>query len=329
MMIYIIISVVATALIVFLIMHQSKGKQKAMLEKEYMSKQAEDANRLKASFDEQLQTLTNEKVEAEKQLAVTLSELEQSTRHNEKMREELEKQFQQRLNLMREEMKSMAEQMLKETRSELNNADRERLDALIAPLKERMETFSKAVNDNNRDNATHKTEIKTAFEAAMKQLHEEQERTVKELKEQTQEDTVAQDPEKEQQQANLKETLRKIKESVAEEDPKPSQQLTLRTILGGDLLTTEMVRSQIWLFVMIVAFCIAYVAFRYQCQQDMLTIDRMENELKDAKFKALSSSSTLTEKCRESHVLDILKQNQDSLLHQADQPPYIIAVPEE
>ncbi|MBP1541360.1 MAG: hypothetical protein ILA25_04235 [Prevotella sp.] len=151
----------------------------------------------------------------------------------------------------------------------------------------------------------------------------------KELKEQTQEDTVAQDPEKEQQQANLKETLRKIKESVAEEDPKPSQQLTLRTILGGDLLTTEMVRSQIWLFVMIVAFCIAYVAFRYQCQQDMLTIDRMENELKDAKFKALSSSSTLTEKCRESHVLDILKQNQDSLLHQADQPPYIIAVPEE
>lgn len=151
----------------------------------------------------------------------------------------------------------------------------------------------------------------------------------KELKEQTQEDTVAQDPENEQQQANLKETLRKIKESVAEEDPKPSQQLTLRTILGGDLLTTEMVRSQIWLFVMIVAFCIAYVAFRYQCQQDMLTIDRMENELKDAKFKALSSSSTLTEKCRESHVLDILKQNQDSLLHQADQPPYIIAVPEE
>lgn len=48
----------------------------------------------------------------------------------------------------------------------------------------------------------------------------------------------------------------------------------------------------------------------------------------DAKFKALSSSSTLTEKCRESHVLDVLKQNQDSLLHQADQPPYIIEVPE-
>ena len=124
----------------------------------------------------------------------------------------------------------------------------------------------------------------------------------------------------------LKEAIQKIKESASEEDPRPSQTLSLRTILGGDLLTTGTVRSQIWLFVLIVAFSLAYVAVRYQCQQDMLTIDRLENELKDAKYKALSSSSTLTEKCRESRVLDILKQNKDSLLHQADQPPYIIEI---
>ena len=131
-----------------------------------------------------------------------------------------------------------------------------------------------------------------------------------------------------QGERDLKETLKKIKETVSEEDPKPSSQLNLRTILGGDLLTSEMVRSQIWLFVLIVAFSTVYVAFRYQCQQDMLTIDKMEQQLKDAKFRALSSSSELTEKCRESHVLEILKQNKDSLLHQADQPPYIIEVPE-
>jgi cell division protein FtsL len=126
----------------------------------------------------------------------------------------------------------------------------------------------------------------------------------------------------------IKETIQKIKASASEEDPRPSSQLNLRTILGGDLLTTEFVRSQIWLFVLIVCFSIVYVAFRYQCQQDMIAIDKLEKELKDAKYKALSSSSTLTEKCRESHVLEILKQNQDSLLHQADQPPYIIEVPE-
>ena len=127
----------------------------------------------------------------------------------------------------------------------------------------------------------------------------------------------------------LKETIQKIKESASEEDPGPSSQLSLRTILGGDLLTTEIVRSQIWLFVLIVGFAIVYVAFRYQCQQDMIAIDKMEKELLDAKYKALSSNSTLTEKCRESHVLDALKNYKDSVLHIADQPPYIINVPEE
>ena len=125
-----------------------------------------------------------------------------------------------------------------------------------------------------------------------------------------------------------KKAIEKIKETVKEEDPKLSSSLTLRTILGGDFLTAEMVRHQIWLIVLIVLFAIVYVAFRYQCQQDMIAIDKMEKELLDAKYKALSSSSTLTEKCRESHVLDALKNNKDSVLHIADQPPYIINVPE-
>ena len=138
-----------------------------------------------------------------------------------------------------------------------------------------------------------------------------------------------QQAQEQQAEDTLKETIQKIKATAKEEDAKPSSQVSLRTILGGDLLTTEVVRAQIWLFVLVVFFATIYVAFRYQCQQDMITIDCLEGELKDAKFKAMSSSSTLTEKCRESHVLDILRQNKDSLLHQADQPPYIIEVPEE
>ena len=127
---------------------------------------------------------------------------------------------------------------------------------------------------------------------------------------------------------HAKNTIQKIKEKVKEEDPKLTPSLNLRTILGGDFLTAEMVRRQIWLFVLVVFFTIIYVASRYQCQQDLLAIDKLEKELLDAKYKALSSSSTLTEKCRESHVLDALKHNNDSLLHISDQPPYILNVPE-
>ena len=135
-------------------------------------------------------------------------------------------------------------------------------------------------------------------------------------------------PQEDEGKKALEETIQKIKETASEEDPRPSQQVNLRTILGGDILTAKMVRSQIWLFLLIVAFTIVYVAFRYQCQQDMQTIDKLETELNDVRNKALAASSTLTEKCRESHVLDILKQNKDTLLHIADQPPYIIQIPE-
>ena len=136
-------------------------------------------------------------------------------------------------------------------------------------------------------------------------------------------------PEVESIKEQTKKTLQKIKENAKEEDPKFSSTMTLRTILGGDFLTAQMVRHHIGIIVLIVVFAIVYVAFRYQCQQDMIAIDKMEKELLDAKYKALSSNSTLTEKCRESHVLDALKNYKDSVLHVSDQPPYIINVPEE
>lgn len=123
--------------------------------------------------------------------------------------------------------------------------------------------------------------------------------------------------------------LQLLKNSVSEDDPKPSPTLTLTKIIGGEIFSNDIVRRQIWLILLIVLFTIVYVAFRYQCQQDMITIDKLETELKDAKYRALPSSSTLTERCRESHVLEILKNNRDSLLHVAEQPPYIIEVPEQ
>ncbi len=122
--------------------------------------------------------------------------------------------------------------------------------------------------------------------------------------------------------------LKELKATVSEDDNVPVGTLTLRKILGGDFLSAELVRHNIWLLVLIVFFTVVYVAIRYQCQQDLIQIDKMETRLKDAKYRALSSSSTLTERCRESQVLKILKQNADSLLKPSDQPPYIIYVPE-
>lgn len=118
-----------------------------------------------------------------------------------------------------------------------------------------------------------------------------------------------------------------IKEQATEEENPQSSSFTLRKILGGDFLTAEMLRNQIWVIVIIAAFTLVYVSNRYSCQKDMLEINELNGKLEDAKYRSLASSSELTELCRESNVLDMLKNNKDSILKIANQPPYIITIP--
>lgn len=120
-----------------------------------------------------------------------------------------------------------------------------------------------------------------------------------------------------------------LAKQAIEEEASGSASFTLRKILGGDILTAQIIRKQIWLFVLIVFFVIIYISNRYSIQKDLIELDQLQKELQDTKYKALSTSSQITEKSRESNVLDVLKHSKDSILHIATQPPYIINVPEE
>lgn len=137
--------------------------------------------------------------------------------------------------------------------------------------------------------------------------------------------TAAEDSGEEEKASMLTEAI--MEQAIEGEIPQSSN-FTLRKILGGDFLTAEMLRKQIWLIVLIAAFTLVYVSNRYSCQKDLLEINELKDKLKDAKYKALASSSELTEICRESNVLEMLKNNKDSVLHIANQPPYIINVPD-
>lgn len=132
--------------------------------------------------------------------------------------------------------------------------------------------------------------------------------------------------EEQKTQASLKEVIAK---QAIEEEVSGSASFTLRKILGGDILTAQIIRKQIWLFMLIVVFIIIYISNRYSIQKDLIELDQLQKELQDTKYKALSTSSQITEKSRESNVLDMLKHSKDSTLHIATQPPYIINVPEE
>lgn len=144
--------------------------------------------------------LETERKNVDERIAVVkenaLQQLEAERKHGEQLRNELQKQAEAKNRLLQEEVRNMATRMLDESREKMNTTDKERLDALLAPLKERLEAFNQTVTNNSKENTANKTEIKTTFEEAMKRLHveqeltikamrEDQERAVKELREQT------------------------------------------------------------------------------------------------------------------------------------------------
>lgn len=78
--------------------------------------------------------------------------------------------------------------------------------------------------------------------------------------------------------------------------------VSLRTILGGDILGGQWFRKQFWYIVMVVVMCIIYVSNRYYCQQEMIEGTKLSDTLKDRHIKVLTAESKYKEMTRRSKV---------------------------
>ena len=96
-----------------------------------------------------------------------------------------------------------------------------------------------------------------------------------------------------------------------------------KSIIGGDILATDFFRRQTKLIVLIMLLVIFYVHNRYACQQQMLELDRLKKELIDMKYDALTRSSELMEKSRQSNIEQYINAN-GSTLQTSTHPPYLV-----
>lgn len=83
---------------------------------------------------------------------------------------------------------------------------------------------------------------------------------------------------------------------------KEASHISLRSILGGEILVHSFLRRQVYLLILIVILTILYIDNRYSSQQELIEIDRLKKELTDIKYDALTISSELTERSRQSHI---------------------------
>lgn len=94
-------------------------------------------------------------------------------------------------------------------------------------------------------------------------------------------------------------------------------------IVGGDILATDFFRRQTKLLVLMMILVIFYIHNRYACQQQLLELDRLKKELVDIKYDALTRSSELMERSRQSRIEEYIA-TRESELQISTQPPYLI-----
>lgn len=96
-----------------------------------------------------------------------------------------------------------------------------------------------------------------------------------------------------------------------------------KNIIGGDILATDFFRRQTKLIVLIMILVLFYIHNRYACQQQMILIDKLKKDLTDIKYDALTRSSELMERSRQSRIEEyIATKNSD--LQTSTNPPYLI-----
>lgn len=97
--------------------------------------------------------------------------------------------------------------------------------------------------------------------------------------------------------------------------------MTLLYILGGGILKEDFILKHTKMILLIVILAFVYIGNRYVCMQKLKDIDRLERQLRDVRFEALSVSSELTGHSRQSQI-EALIEKQGIGLEAPVTPPY-------
>lgn len=99
--------------------------------------------------------------------------------------------------------------------------------------------------------------------------------------------------------------------------------MSIRSILGGDILANDFFKRQTSLLILIMVLTILYIDNRYTSQQELIEIDRLKKELTDIKYDALTRSSELMEKSRQSRIEEYIS-TEESHLETSTNRPFLI-----
>lgn len=80
-------------------------------------------------------------------------------------------------------------------------------------------------------------------------------------------------------------------------------------ILGGTVLTEDFFWKNARFIITVFVIIVLYISNRYSCIEKMAEIEKLQRELKDAKYESLTISAELMGVSRESKVEDLVQKN--------------------
>lgn len=112
-----------------------------------------------------------------------------------------------------------------------------------------------------------------------------------------------------------------MEEEEKKQRKKKEKKISLLYILGGGILKEDFILKHTKMIVLIVVLIFFFIGNRYTCMQKLREIDRLQQQLRDVRFEALSISSELTGNSRQSQI-ELLIEEQGVELEVAKTPPY-------
>ncbi|MBR6685875.1 MAG: hypothetical protein IKL69_00505 [Paludibacteraceae bacterium] len=120
----------------------------------------------------------------------------------------------------------------------------------------------------------------------------------------------------------IKKSRNKVKDIINEnEDLKEIKKSSFKDILTGDILNRKFIQKQFPLLVLSLCFIFTYMDNRMSCEQQVLTIDKLNKELANEKYICMVTEAELLENSRIEQVKEIIKKHELNL-EEESLPPY-------
>jgi hypothetical protein len=99
-----------------------------------------------------------------------------------------------------------------------------------------------------------------------------------------------------------------VNSSTVEPSENTREHWKFRDVLSGKILMSKFIRRQFVLLIFLCAIAIFYIDNRYTCELQIAKINKLEDELTNVKYEALTTSTMLMQMSKESQVAIMVKE---------------------